>query len=171
MRNFMVFDIGGSSTKWSVITEEGGFKESNKFESPDNADEFFCKLIEVTEEMKNKYDVNGIAISAPGAVDSNAGVIGGLSAIPYIHGPNFKEILNKSTGLAAQLEKMSLKHEFSKIMKVLPYQDVFYGIILENSTDFFIQQLDNRHCKLRQVQDGLYNFKFDLYSKNCQSIH
>ena len=58
---------------------------------------------------------------------------------------------------------MSLKHEFSKIMKVLPYQDVFYGVVLENSTDFFIQQLDNRHCKLRQVQDGLYNFKFDLY--------
>lgn len=72
--------------------------------------------------------------------------------------------------LAAQLEKMSLKHEFSKIMKVLPYQDVFYGVILENSTDFFIQQLDNRHCKLRRVQDGLYNFKFDLSSINPLNI-
>ena len=31
MRNFMVFDVGGSSTKWSIIDELGDFKESNKF--------------------------------------------------------------------------------------------------------------------------------------------
>lgn len=104
MRNFMVFDIGGSSTKWSVITEEGEFKESNKFACPSNADEFFCKLIEITEGMKNKHDVSGIAISAPGAVDSNIGVIEGVSAIPYIHGPNFKDILKKSTGLDTEIE-------------------------------------------------------------------
>ena len=47
--------------------------------------------------MKEKFNVEGIAISAPGAVDSVTGIIGGLSAIPYIHGPNFKEILKEST--------------------------------------------------------------------------
>ncbi|EHI97778.1 ROK family protein [Clostridium sp. DL-VIII] len=104
MRNFMVFDIGGSSTKWSVITEKGEFKESNKLACAKTADEFFSELIKISNEMKKKYDVKGIAISAPGAVDSDTGLIGGTSAIPYIHGPNFKEILKEGTGINVEIE-------------------------------------------------------------------
>jgi len=100
----MVFDVGGSAVKWSVISESGKILESNKFEVPDNKDGFFNQLGKATNEMKEKYDVKGIAISAPGAVDSETGVIGGLSAIPYIHGPNFKEILKELTNLNVELE-------------------------------------------------------------------
>ena len=100
MRNFMVFDIGGSSTKWSIIDEVGEFNESGKFSCPNTAEEFFSELIKITNEMKAKHDVKGIAISAPGAVNSETGI----TAIPYIHGPNFKEILKEGTGLNAELE-------------------------------------------------------------------
>lgn len=82
-----------------------------------------------------------------------------------------EDILKKQYfALASQFEKMNISHEFSKIMKVLPYQDVFYGVVLENSSDFFIQQLDSRMCKLSQVQDGLYNFKINLSSINPINI-
>lgn len=104
MRNFMVFDIGGSAVKWSVIKENGEVVESNKFDVPSNSEEFFEQLAKITNGMKGKHDVKGIAISAPGAVDSETGVIGGMSAIAYIHGPNFKEILKKSTNLEVELE-------------------------------------------------------------------
>ncbi|OOM77318.1 beta-glucoside kinase [Clostridium puniceum] len=104
MDKFMVFDIGGSAVKWSVINQSGKILESNKFKISDNKDEFFNKLGKITNEMKEKYDVKGIAISAPGAVDSETGVIGGASAIPYIHGPNFKEILKELTNLKVELE-------------------------------------------------------------------
>lgn len=104
MRNFMVFDIGGSSTKWSVIDESGNFKESGNINCPDSLGEFFDRLINITIDMKSRYEVKGIAISAPGAVDGDTGVIGGTSAIPYIHGPNFKEILSNGTGLNVELE-------------------------------------------------------------------
>lgn len=104
MRNFMIFDIGGSSTKWSVINESGEFKKSDKFNCPDTAEDFFDKLIKITNEIKINYDVQGIAISAPGAVDSEKGIIGGMSAIPYIHGPKFKDILKKSTDLNVEIE-------------------------------------------------------------------
>ena len=95
MKNYMVFDIGGSSIKWSVITENGDFKENGSIKTPDNKDGFFQSLENITNEMREKFNVEGIAISAPGAVDSTTGIIGGLSAIPYIHGPNFKEILKE----------------------------------------------------------------------------
>ena len=104
MEKFMVFDIGGSAVKWSVINQIGEIFESNKFEVPATKEEFFNKLGKTTNEMNQKYQVKGIAISAPGAVDSETGVIGGLSAIPYIHGPNFKEILKEFTNLNVELE-------------------------------------------------------------------
>ncbi len=64
--------------------------------------------------------------------------------------------------LAAKLEGMNLKHEFSKIMKVIPYQDIYCGLVWENSSDFFFQQIDYKVCELYQIQDGLYNFRIDL---------
>ncbi len=104
MKNYMVFDIGGSSIKWSVITESGDFKENGSIKTPDNKEAFFKSLEDVTNDMKEKFDVKGIAISAPGAVDSVTGIIGGVSAIPYIHGPNFKEIFKETTGLNVAIE-------------------------------------------------------------------
>ena len=104
MNNFMVFDIGGSAVKWSVIKGNGEVVESNRFDVPSNSEEFFEQLAKTTNEMNGKYDVKGIAISAPGAVDSETGVIGGTSAISYIHGPNFKEILKKATNLEVEIE-------------------------------------------------------------------
>lgn len=64
--------------------------------------------------------------------------------------------------LAAKLESMNLKHEFSKIMKVLPYQDVYCGLVFESQSDFFFQQIDCKICELCEIQDGLYNFRIDL---------
>ena len=75
---------------------------------------------------------------------------------------NIQTIKKQYNTLAARLENMNLKHEFSKIMRTLPYQDIFCGLIVESSTDFFIQKLDFRTCRLYQVQDGLYNFQIDL---------
>lgn len=66
--------------------------------------------------------------------------------------------------LATKLESMNLKHEFSKIMKYLPYQDIYCGLVVENETDFFFQKISLDICKLYQIQDGLYNFKINLSS-------
>ena len=66
------------------------------------------------------------------------------------------------SSLAAKLESMNLKHEFSKIMKVIPYQDIYCGLVWENSSDFFFKQVDYKICELYQIQDGLYNFRIDL---------
>ncbi|HCW53014.1 MAG TPA: ROK family protein [Clostridium sp.] len=104
MRSFMIFDIGGSSVKWSVIDEIGEIIQSDSIKIAENAHDFFNGLAEICNEMKEKYDVCGIGISAPGAVDCETGIIGGVSAIPYIHGPNFKEILSELTKLNVEIE-------------------------------------------------------------------
>lgn len=75
------------------------------------------------------------------------------------------------SALAAKLESMNLKHEFSKIMKVIPYQDIYCGLVFENKHDFFFQQIDYRICELYQVQDGLYNFRIDLSKIQGQDLN
>lgn len=72
--------------------------------------------------------------------------------------------------LAAKLENMNLKHEFSKIMKVIPYQDIYCGLAFENQSDFFFQQIDYKICEIYQIQDGLYNFRIDLTQIKGQNL-
>ncbi|MGN0143513.1 MAG: ROK family protein [Clostridium sp.] len=104
MKNYMVFDIGGSSVKWSVIDRSGEIIEKGSIGVAENINDFFANLAKITNDMKEKYEVCGIAISAPGAVDCETGIIGGASAIPYIHGPNFKTELKNLTGLNVEIE-------------------------------------------------------------------
>lgn len=104
MRNFVVYDIGGSAVKWSIITEDGEFFKNGIIEIPETVEEFFDKLVEIAKENKEEFKLKGIAISSPGAVDSESGIVYGASAIPYIHGPNFKEILLAKTGLKVEIE-------------------------------------------------------------------
>lgn len=80
---------------------------------------------------------------------------------------NVKKIYSN---LAAKLEGMNLKHEFSKIMKVIPYQDIYCGLVFENQSDFFFQQIDYKICELYKIQDGLYNFKIDLTQIKAQNL-
>lgn len=75
---------------------------------------------------------------------------------------NKDAIKEQYSKLADKLEGMELKHEFSKIMRILPYQDIYCGLLVENSTDSFFQKIDFRICELYQVQDGLYNFRMNL---------
>lgn len=83
---------------------------------------------------------------------------------------NIDTIKTQYGKLAAKLENMHLKHEFAKIMRVLPYQDIYCGLVVESSTDFFLQKMDYRICKLQQVQDGLYNFKLNLSAIKPQEL-
>lgn len=83
---------------------------------------------------------------------------------------NVDNIKKMYGNLAAKLENMHLKHEFSKIMKVIPYQDIYCGLIVENQTDFYIQQVSYKVCKLYEVQDGLYNFIINLSAINPANL-
>lgn len=64
--------------------------------------------------------------------------------------------------LLSQLEKMNLKHEFGKIMDVLPSEDLYCGLLFEDSSDFFIHRVPSKYCKILQIQDGVYSFGIEL---------
>lgn len=59
------------------------------------------------------------------------------------------------------LDKMSIKHEFQKILTTAFKQDVFYGYIYEINDSFMVQELDPNYCKISSSEDGVYNIAFD----------
>ena len=101
--NYIVFDIGGTGIKWAIANEFGDILEDGKIALPKDINAFFDDLSELVS-LHEKDNLQGIAISAPGAVDCETSIIGGSSAVPYIHGPNIREELKARTGLNVEIE-------------------------------------------------------------------
>lgn len=104
MKLYAVFDIGGSSVKHALLNEQGEIQEKGKFPVAVDWDGFLIDIVQKIKGYMSDNEISGVAISAPGAVDSSAGIIGGSSAIPYIHGPNFKKCIYEQTGILVEIE-------------------------------------------------------------------
>lgn len=82
--SIVVFDIGGSAVKFG-LWQEDALSGKGSFETPKTWNELKAEMKSVFDGYAVSVSVEGVAISSPGAVDSGAGIIGGISAIPYIH--------------------------------------------------------------------------------------
>ena len=72
--------------------------------TPKTLPEFYQCLEETVNELKKQVTIKGVALSCPGAVDQKTGVIGGDSALPYIHGFDIRSELKKRFGLPVSIE-------------------------------------------------------------------
>ncbi len=100
MEKYLAFDIGGTFIKYAVITEDGELAESGKTATPDALEGLIGFIV---DHAKTRDETAGIAISAPGAV-SEEGIVYGSSALPYIHGPNIKQMVKEKTNLPVFME-------------------------------------------------------------------
>lgn len=82
--SIVVFDIGGSAVKFG-LWQEDALSGKGSFETPKTWNELKAEMKSVFDGFAAADSVAGVAISSPGAVDSGAGIIGGISAVPYIH--------------------------------------------------------------------------------------
>lgn len=68
MKKYLAFDVGGTSVKYAVVNEEGEVSSSNRFKTPDTLEKMYQEIENVAHEYQ---DIEGIALSMPGAVDSD----------------------------------------------------------------------------------------------------
>ena len=130
MKNYIVFDIGGSSVKYAIITDEGEFVSKGSYKSEkDDFELFKVSMIDVINKAKEEHNIDGIAVSAPGGVDSESGLIGGASALPCIHGPNFKKVFGEDLGLTLEIENDA---------NCAALAEIFYGKVDKNYLAFLI---------------------------------
>ncbi len=100
--SLVVFDMGGSSVKYA-LWDDKLIGQSN-FKTPTSWDDMKASMLEVVNKFKEENDITGIAISSPGSVDVEAGIVYGISAIPYIHNFEIQKELEEHLGYPVSLE-------------------------------------------------------------------
>lgn len=102
MKNYLVFDFGGSSIKYGVLSENGNILEQSSFNTPNSLEDLYSEISKIKNSYTYKF--SGVALSCPGAVNTDTGFVAGVSALPYIHGPNIKKDLEDILNLKVHLE-------------------------------------------------------------------
>ncbi|MGN0436765.1 MAG: ROK family protein [Wujia sp.] len=86
---YLVFDVGGSSVKYALMSETGEFIEKGKMktilEVDDALERFIDSLGNVYDEFKKKAKIDGIAMSLPGQIDVDNGVVYGGGALIFLN--------------------------------------------------------------------------------------
>ena len=82
--SLLVLDIGGSSVKFAVWEKEE-LEEKGAFVTPKTWEEMKQEIQNLKKRMEEKYEIEGVAFSAPGAVNQAKRQIEGISAVPYLH--------------------------------------------------------------------------------------
>lgn len=100
----LAFDAGGSSVKYAAVKEDGKILEQGSFKTPADLAGFYEGLRQTKEKLVARYALSGAAFSMPGAVDDESGVIGGASAIPYIHDFPIRQAIGSRLGMPAAME-------------------------------------------------------------------
>jgi len=99
MKQYMVFDIGGTSVKYGLLTEAGEVITNGKRKTPQTWEGLSQLLTRITEEYRD--DISGIAVSAPGRVNVDTGEILLGGAVSYLDGVNIKTYFKKHFALPA----------------------------------------------------------------------
>ena len=91
---YLVLDIGGSAIKYALITKELDFIEKGKKSIPLDSIENF---VEVVGNIYDQYkdDIEGIAISMPGVLDSEKGYAYTGGSLTYNNGKEIVKILQE----------------------------------------------------------------------------
>jgi beta-glucoside kinase len=94
MSYYVVIDIGGSSIKHSVITEQAGFIVSGVDRTPTQGKNLTIPLLtRIIEKYKKEYPLNGVGLSVPGAVDPKSGYIYFAGAVTDLMKKHLREEL------------------------------------------------------------------------------
>lgn len=102
MRQFFVFDIGGTDIKYGVITQSGSLIYKAMMPSRGALGGKFIleDIIQAVHQMKDTYKGEGVAISSAGVISSKTGeVLSATNAIIDFIGLNIIEVLEHSLGL------------------------------------------------------------------------
>ena len=93
---YLVFDIGGTAIKYCYFDTNGKMFDKNEFLSTTltNLNLFISRLSEIY--FKSNYQIDGIALSCPGIINSKKGVIEKITAYPFLKGVNLKNLLSKA---------------------------------------------------------------------------
>ena len=95
-------DFGGSSVKYALVDRDGVLRHTGRCPAPLESKEAFADCVcAVVRQFEN---VQGVAISLPGYVDAETGMLTGSGAYRALYGCNIIELLQPQLGLPVAVE-------------------------------------------------------------------
>lgn len=107
MKKYISIDIGGTFIKYGLINEKGEILEKHELatEASKGGKQILEKTLKIVGEYKENHQVEGVAISTAGMVDTKKGAIRYASdLIPGYTGINFKDPIKEKFNLACTVE-------------------------------------------------------------------
>lgn len=96
---YIVFDIGGTSIKYSIMNKDGEFIESDSVKTPLQGEGKTQEtLVDVINAYKIKYDIKGVAMSVPGGIDDD-GYIHFMGQVTDLQDMYLNKYIKEHTGL------------------------------------------------------------------------
>lgn len=106
MKNYLVFDAGGTFVKFALMDERAEILEKDKVQTPDyqthTKEDFYQVLDEVVERYRNR--IAGIAISMPGMLDNKNGYCITAGYLTYLAGSTVGTELSQRYGIPVTVE-------------------------------------------------------------------
>lgn len=102
---FLVLDVGGSFVKYAIVDETGKIysKDKTPTEHRKDKEKFLELLAGIYQQFKNE-GLSGIAMSVPGAVDVEKGIIYNGGGVPCLHELCVKELSKLCDDLPISVE-------------------------------------------------------------------
>lgn len=75
---------------------------------------------------------------------------------------NVDKIMKNYNKTLVRLNNMSIPMEMRKVLTTVIREGVFYGFVYEDNKSFFIHKLNPDYCRIVEIEDGCYNFAFDM---------
>lgn len=97
---YLALDIGGTFVKYAYMNEAGDILKQGKYPTETkDLSVFLNRLDEIIPE-----NLEGIAVSSPGVIDSDLGIVRVVTLLPCLNGVGLKEILEKRYNVVAAVE-------------------------------------------------------------------
>lgn len=91
---YLVLDVGGTAIKYALMTEKLEFLEKGKIKTPrDSIENFIDNIGNIYDKYKN--DIEGMALSIPGILDSNTGYMYTGGSLEYNTDKNMLKVLGE----------------------------------------------------------------------------
>ena len=95
MKKYIVFDIGGTDIKYSLMDENANMLSSDKFGSKNlDGNSILSNIKNIINNFKLTAEIEGVAFSIPGFVNTETGYIEDGGAITDFSGLNIIEIIS-----------------------------------------------------------------------------
>lgn len=102
MKQYLVYDIGGTFIKYALMNEESVMLEQGKVPSPlESMDALMDALTGVAEKYRGQFE--GVAVSMPGRIDTEKGIAYTGGAFRFIRDAEIGRMLEEKLGVHATI--------------------------------------------------------------------